>query len=76
MLNYVTDSAFTYRMLQVIRDEDGLPHIVETDSNIPVNTTVSIVTFLQSLCTCELACDIASKLYKRLKEVSCISIFE
>jgi len=34
----VIDAAFTYRMLQVIHDEDGQPHIVDTDSSIPVNT--------------------------------------
>ena len=44
MLNYAIDAAFTYRMLQVIRDEDGQPHIVETDSSIPVNTPISTVT--------------------------------
>lgn len=40
-LQAADDAAFTYRMLQVIRDEDGLPHIVEADSSIPVNTTLS-----------------------------------
>ena len=38
VFNYATDAAFTYRMLQVIRDEDGQPHIVEADSSIPVNS--------------------------------------
>jgi len=40
MFNYATDASFTYRMLQVIRDEDGQPHIVEADSSIPVNTAL------------------------------------
>lgn len=37
MLNCSTDAAFTYRMLQVIHDEEGQPHIVDADSSLPVN---------------------------------------
>ena len=47
VLNNVTDAAFTYRMLQVIRDEEGQPHIVETDSTTPVNSTISVVTYCE-----------------------------
>jgi len=34
---FFLDSAFTYRMLQVIHDEDGQAHIVDADSSIPVD---------------------------------------
>jgi len=54
-LCYATDAAFTYRMLQVIRDEDGQPHIVETDSSIPVNTAIAIVIPWQCSHKCEIA---------------------
>jgi len=37
VLNCSTDAAFTYRMLQVIHDEEGQPHIVDADSSLPVN---------------------------------------
>jgi len=47
VLNNVTDAAFTYRMLQVIRDEEGQPHIVETDSTAPVNSAISVVTYCE-----------------------------
>lgn len=40
-LQATDDAAFTYRMLQVIRDEDGQPHIVETDSSIPLSSTAA-----------------------------------
>jgi len=43
LLNCATDAAFTYRMLQVIHDEDGQPHIVDADSSLPVNTCINIV---------------------------------
>lgn len=42
----MTDAAFTYRMLQVIHDEDGQPHIVDADSSMPVNAAINIVTLL------------------------------
>lgn len=35
------DAAFTYRMLQVIRDEDGQPHIMESDSNVPLSSSAA-----------------------------------
>jgi len=44
MLNYAADAAFTYRMLQVIHDEDGQPHIVDADSSLPVNAYITDVT--------------------------------
>ena len=37
LLNCAIDAAFTYRMLQVIHDEEGQPHIVDADSSLPVN---------------------------------------
>jgi len=43
---YATDAAFTYRMLQVIHDEDGQPHIVNADSSLPVNTCIIVVVLL------------------------------
>jgi len=43
MLKCAADAAFTYRMLQVIHDEDGQPHIVDADSSLPVNICINIV---------------------------------
>ena len=45
LMNFATDAAFTYRMLQVIHDEDGQPHIVDADSSLPVNNIIDVVTY-------------------------------
>jgi len=37
-------------MLQVIHDEDGQPHIVDTDSTLPVNSCINIGIISTALC--------------------------